>query len=362
MKDDSIGRQAKAMDREMRILVVDDEDIVHKSCQRILRNDNYLIDSAYSAEEGLEKLEQSSYDLILSDLMMPGMGGMEFLRIIKEKKINVTVVIFTGYATAETARKALKMGAFDYIPKPFTPDEFREVVRNALESQKQNSDTPMLDLMAIVSHELKSPVSVVHTTAETLHGGYLGDLEPQQQEIVEKIIRNVNYLEDIIRTYLDLSKMELDNMESFTQEIDLVTDVINPVLEIPEYRDNYRGMRLVTDFAPVPRISADPNLLKIVVTNLVNNAIKYGRDKTDIIITLRESAGAVRFSVRNEGVGISRDDIQTKLFNKFVRLKQKGTEGIKGTGLGSHLQEDRGKAQGDHQRGIPGGQLGDLHR
>jgi signal transduction histidine kinase len=74
-----------------------------------------------------------------------------------------------------------------------------------------------------------------------------------------------------------------------------------------------------------------------VVTNLVNNAIKYGRDKTDIIITLRETSGAVRFSVRNEGVGISREDIQTKLFNKFVRLKQKGTEGIKGTGLGLYI-------------------------
>ena len=325
------------MEKEMKILIVDDEDIVHKSCQRILRDENYAIDSAYSAEEALDKIEKISYDLIISDLMMPGMGGMEFLRIIKELQMDVTVIIFTGYATAETARKALKMGAFDYIPKPFTPEEFREVVQNALEAQKKNSNVQMLDLMAIVSHELKSPVSVVQTTAETLYGGYLGNLEPQQQEIVEKIIRNCHYLEDIIRSYIDLSKMELDNMESFKEDIDLVKDVIEPVIEVPETLDNYRGMKLVTDFSEISKLRADPNLLQIVVTNLVNNAIKYGKNRTDIKLSLHEQNGSVYFSVYNEGVGMSESDIRNKLFNKFARLKQKGTEGIKGSGLGLYI-------------------------
>lgn len=325
------------MERAMKILVVDDEEIVHKSCRRILQDEHYDIDSVYSAEEAIEKLENDSYDLIVSDLVMSGMDGMELLQIIKDGKIDVVVIIFTGYATAETARKALKMGAFDYIPKPFTPDEFREVVGNALESRQAGSDSQMLDIMAIVSHELKNPVSVVHTTAETLYEGYLGNLEPQQQEIVEKIIRNCNYLEDIIRSYIDFAKVELDNIEAFTKKIDLVSQVVLPIAEIPENQKNYQNMRLVLNLPDQLVVAADPNLLKIVVTNLINNAIKYGRKNTDIVISLTDEGNIAKLSVYNEGVGISAEDIKSNLFNKFSRLKQKGTEGIKGTGLGLYM-------------------------
>jgi len=321
---------------EKKILIIDDEDIVLKSCIRILRNDNYQIDTAYSGEEGLAKIDQEKYDLVITDLMMPGMSGMDVLRNVKERKIDLTVVIFTGYATAETAREALKMGAFDYIPKPFTPEEFRDVVHNAIKSG-EGSETTMLDLMAIVSHELKSPVAVVHTTAQTLAKGYFGNLEPKQKEILETIIRNCQYLEDIIRSYIDLSKMELDDLEALNQKVNLVDDVIQKVLEIPEYSSNMKKMNLITDFQIKPVILGDPNLLQIVVTNLVNNSIKYGRENTDIKISVYEKEGNAVFSIYNKGVGISKEDIETKLFSKFGRLRQKGTEGVKGSGLGLYI-------------------------
>jgi len=321
---------------EKKILIIDDEDIVLKSCMRILRNDNYSIDTAYSGEEGLSKIDQEKYDLVITDLMMPGMSGMDVLRNLKERKLDLTVVIFTGYATAETAREALKMGAFDYIPKPFTPEEFRDVVQNAIKSGEGN-ETTMLDLMAIVSHELKSPVAVVHTTAQTLAKGYFGNLEPKQKEILETIIRNCQYLEDIIRSYIDLSKMELDDIEALNQKVNLVNDVIQNVLEIPEYSSNMKKMKLSTEFKIHPVIPGDPNLLQIVVTNLVNNAIKYGRENTEIKISVYQQDNNAVFSIYNEGVGISKEDIETKLFSKFGRLRQKGTEGVKGSGLGLYI-------------------------
>ncbi len=321
---------------EKKILIIDDEDIVLKSCIRILRGDNYQIDTAYSGEEGLKKIDQTKYDLVITDLMMPGMSGMDVLRNVKDRKLDLTVVIFTGYATAETAREALKMGAFDYIPKPFTPEEFRDVVQNAIKSGEGN-ETTMLDLMAIVSHELKSPVSVVHTTAQTLAKGYFGKLEPKQKEILETIIRNCQYLEDIIRSYIDLSKMELDDLEAFSQKVKLVDDVIKNVIEIPEYAANLKKMPLLTDFRTDAIINGDPNLLQIVVTNLVNNAIKYGRENTEVKIDLYEKDNDVVFSIYNQGVGISEEDMETKLFSKFGRLRQKGTEGVKGSGLGLYI-------------------------
>ena len=113
------------------------------------------------------------------------------------------------------------------FPNHLLPEELRDVVKNALAVKDKSSDSKMLDLMAIVSHELKSPTSVIHTTAETLHRGYFGNLDPEQQKIVESILRNCSYLEDIIRNYLDLSKMEMDSLESFQEKINIIEDVIN---------------------------------------------------------------------------------------------------------------------------------------
>jgi len=325
------------MDKKIKILIIDDEDIVLKSCLRILKNDDYEIDTVYSGDEGLKRTSEKEYDIVITDLKMPGLSGMEVLSTLRKNKPEVTVIIFTGYATVENAREALKMGAFDYIPKPFTNEELRTVVDNAVKSREKNSDAHMLDLMAIVSHEMKSPISAVHTTAETLYRGYLGNLDPEQQKTVEKILRNCQYLEDIIRCYIDLSKMDIDNLESFAKSLDLVEEVIQPVIDIPEYKENLKKMPITAEFSVKPHVNGDPNLLQIVVTNLLNNAIKYGTPETPVTVRLTEDEKNYIVSVRNEGVGISKEDIEQRLFKKFSRLRQKGTGGVKGSGLGLYI-------------------------
>jgi signal transduction histidine kinase len=325
------------MDKKIKILIIDDEDIVLKSCLRILKNDDYEIDTVYSGDEGLKRTSEKEYDIVITDLKMPGLSGMEVLSTLRKNKPEVTVIIFTGYATVENAREALKMGAFDYIPKPFTNEELRTVVDNAVKSREKNSDAHMLDLMAIVSHEMKSPVSAVHTTAETLYRGYLGNLDPEQQKTVEKILRNCQYLEDIIRCYIDLSKMDIDNLESFAKSLDLVEEVIQPVIDIPEYKENLKKMPIIAEFSVKPHVNGDPNLLQIVVTNLLNNAIKYGTPETPVTVRLTEDEKNYIVSVRNEGVGISKEDTEQRLFKKFSRLRQKGTGGVKGSGLGLYI-------------------------
>ena len=107
-----------------------------------------------------------------------------------------------------------------------------------------------------------------------------------------------------------------------------------PVIEIPEYNNNIKNMKIETEFSASPVINGDPNLLKIVLTNLLNNAIKYGTKDTIIKVDVKEENGKCVLSVFNRGVGISKEDVEEKLFKKFSRLKQKGTEGVKGSGLG----------------------------
>ena len=318
-----------------RILFIDDEEIVLRSCQRIFASSDYEIDTASSGEEGLSKAINQDFDIVVTDLKMPGVGGMEVLSRLRKVRPDTTVIIFTGYASVDTAREALKNGAFDYIPKPFTPDEMREVIKNALEA-RAGQQRNMLDLMAIVSHELKSPLSSLHTTASTLYKGYFGKLSPDQMKILESIIRNCEYLEDIIRNYLDLSKMELEQLGAFMEEIDFIKDVVEEILNLPEVADSGKKIKIALDLKAEVKIKGDPRLLKILVRNLINNAIKYGYEGTEIKLCLEKKDREMIFSVYNEGVGIKPEDGQ-RLFRKFERLKQPGTEGVKGSGLGLYI-------------------------
>jgi two-component system sensor histidine kinase/response regulator len=320
-----------------KLLFIDDEDIVLKSCRRIFAGGEYEIDTASSGEEGLEMALAANYDVVITDLKMPGMGGIEVLKRLNKERPEQVVVVFTGYANVETAREALKNGAFDYIPKPFTPEEIIDVVQNAVKARTANGTAKMLDLMAVVSHELKSPLATVQTTAKTLHRGYFGELGPEQMKIVETILRNCAYLEDVIRCYIDLSKMELDGLAAFRREIRLGTDVVREVLEDPGAKDDLQGMTVVTETADDPVVQGDPELLKIVVRNLINNAIKYGKPGTPVKVRLEAREGEAVLSVLNEGVGISPEDIEKRLFKRFERLRQKGTEGVKGSGLGLYI-------------------------
>ena len=115
-----------------KILVIDDEPIVRTSCIRSLSPEGYEVKSASSGKEALELLENEPFNLVLLDLKMPDMDGIEVLKKIKNTWPDTKVVMITGYSTVETAVKTLKLGAFSYLEKPFTPDTLLEIAREAL--------------------------------------------------------------------------------------------------------------------------------------------------------------------------------------------------------------------------------------
>ncbi|MBU1205754.1 MAG: response regulator [Proteobacteria bacterium] len=117
------------------ILVVDDEKIIRDGCTRILGKEGWAVQTAGSGEDGLRLLQQEPFDLLLLDLKMPGLSGMEVLQRVKDLRPELLVVIITGYATVESAVEAMKAGAYDFISKPFLPDQLRIVVRRALEKK-----------------------------------------------------------------------------------------------------------------------------------------------------------------------------------------------------------------------------------
>lgn len=119
-----------------KVLVIDDEDIVRICCSRALSPAGYEVRMAQNGLDGLKMIEEERFDIVLTDLKMPDMDGIEVLRKIKKEWPEIGVIIITGYQTVDTEAKSIKLGAFDYIEKPFTPDALISAVDKALEHKK----------------------------------------------------------------------------------------------------------------------------------------------------------------------------------------------------------------------------------
>ena len=119
-----------------RILVVDDEEIVTRSCLRILGDGEYQVEAVQDGLEALRRIEENHYDVLILDIMMPIMDGLEVLRRVKEAHPDIDVIMVTGLSQIDTAVRSMKLGAFDYLPKPFDPDELKLVVHRALERRQ----------------------------------------------------------------------------------------------------------------------------------------------------------------------------------------------------------------------------------
>ena len=121
------------MSGKAKILIVDDEVHVCNSIAEALKAVGHVVETALSGEEALKKLEVHKYDLIITDLMMPGISGMELLQALKKSDPKVRVIMITGYPSTKSTVAAIKSGAVDYLPKPFAPSELRRIVAKIIE-------------------------------------------------------------------------------------------------------------------------------------------------------------------------------------------------------------------------------------
>ena len=120
------------MNSKGQILIIDDGPMICQSCKEILEYDGYLVDMAYSGEEGLKKVSEKKFDLILLDIAMPDISGLTLLKKMKAEQKSTPVVMITAHSTVEAAVEAMKLGARDFVQKPFTPEELTQAVRSVI--------------------------------------------------------------------------------------------------------------------------------------------------------------------------------------------------------------------------------------
>jgi DNA-binding response OmpR family regulator len=155
------------MEAGAKIIVVDDEKRICHNVEKILKKNNYEVTHACSATEALEKMAKESYSLLISDIVMPGRNGLELLKLVKDQWPLTKAVMMTAYASTDTAVKAIRLGALDYIPKPFTPDELRSTVEKALSGELIELSTTKEERESIDLIDIDVPFDVDEVAEQT---------------------------------------------------------------------------------------------------------------------------------------------------------------------------------------------------
>jgi signal transduction histidine kinase len=344
------------METKGRILVIDDEPGMRMGCQRALSSQGYQVETAPSGEEGLQKLQQENYDLILLDIMMPGMGGMETLKHIPEIDPNLVCVVITGYATVELAVQAIKQGAYDFITKPFDADTLTLTVEQGMEKHhlslqaqqlagleaqareltRQKEELERLDRMKstftlTVAHELRAPVAAIQSYLRLILDGYISP--EKQPEYLERAERRALAQLDLINDLLDLAHLQDPDARVEIEPIDLAT-VLAEITDSMVARADEKQIQVESDIAPnLPTVNMTPQHAKQLWTNLVSNAIKYTPKGGQVHISLRRENGHLVGSVQDTGIGIAEDELGL-VFEEFYRTKASKAYTQMGTGLG----------------------------
>lgn len=324
------------------ILVIDDEDIICESCSEVLTKEGYEVEVAKDGPSGLQKVRELGPDLVLVDLKMPGMSGMEVLEKIKEIDQSIVTVVISGYATIESAVEAVKRGAYDFIPKPFTPGELRLIIKRGFEMRRlalesaglrEEKEKMKRNFITMVSHELKSPLVAVQQYFEVILGGMAGEVTKEQREIVVRMSERIKSLLLLINKWLNMARIEAGKLVEKFESLDLgplIRETVESVQPLAKEKNVALEMAIPDG---LPRIRGDEETMREVFTNLLVNGIRYNRDNGLVKIEATEEDTHLVVRVSDTGVGISKEDLPF-IFDEFFRVKSKATDEIAGSGLG----------------------------
>src|SRR4030065_471732 len=198
------------MSDDIKILVVDDEPVILKSCKRILDTEGYRVDGASGGREGIITMEKNAYDFVITDLKMPEVDGLTLIKWLKKSRPDIGVIIITGYPSQETIKDAIELGIIDYVPKPFTPAVLIDVVKRAIEWKKKKVSDE-------VKKEEEFPPSMIEELDRMIKGyrNKPGSLIPVLQRVQEM----VGYLPPIVQKRvsrgLNIPAAEVHSVVSF---------------------------------------------------------------------------------------------------------------------------------------------------
>ncbi len=343
-------------EQQAAILVIDDELGIREGCRRALSTQNWFVDVASNGAEGVQKLRERPFDVVLLDIMMPGIGGMEVMDLIKEIDPETVIIIITGYATVDLAIRAIKQGAYDFLSKPFDSETLALAVRQGLEKRRLSLETKRLcqieeaarrleeekaqlqkldqlksQFTLLVAHELRAPVAAIQSFLKLILEGYVPP--ERHMEIIAKAERRAQDQLALINDLLELARIKDRERQSERAWVD-VAKVLRETMELMTPQAEQKQITLAVEIQPdVPPVHANYKHICQLWNNLISNAIKYTPQGGHVSISLRQAGEVIQGVVQDTGIGIAPEDMD-KIFQDFYRTKAAKEFERMGTGLG----------------------------
>lgn len=353
------------------ILVIDDEVGPRESLRMLLKTD-YQVRTADCVETGLKFLKEKRPDTIVMDIRMPGMSGIEGLRKIREIDPHLSVIMLTGFGALETAREALRLGANDYISKPFDAGEMRQVIERNVERTRvqRTSESAATDIKELNSRLLKELAqkerlaSLGQASAEFVHdlGNPLTIVWGYVQLLAKKLeksensgapenvasVKELNIIEENVRLCRELLTMwqSYGSVEACPRKPISVSDIVRDVLKGVGPMAAQSGIELKSDVCKDPcTLQGDAIQIKRAIQNVVINALQASADKKGAVtISCVQKDFYVDIVAEDAGPGINPEQMN-KIFDPYFTTKQ----GKSGTGLGLYITK---KVVEDHNGSI----------
>lgn len=327
--------------RQPLILIIDDEESIRDGCSQALAKWGYEIITASDGAEGIRLAREQRPAMAFIDLKMPGMSGMEVLEILARDIQEIILIVITGYASIVSAVEAMQKGAYDYLSKPFIPDQLRVVTQRGIEHRalkiearrlKEERERFEKGFITFVSHEMRSPLVTIAQYIETIRF-IAGDKLPQDiLDILARCDKRLKNLEDLVEHWLDLSRIDNGSYSRTKEPVDLNAIIAWAVDDLMPLCER-RGIAVAAEIpADLPTINGDPESLIRVMINIIGNATKYTPSGGRVTITAAADAYYVKIAVADTGVGIPADKLPF-IFEPFYRARGK-EERHKGSGLG----------------------------
>ena len=355
------------MNEPPRILVIDDEEGIRAGCRRALEPEGYIVETAATGQEGLRRFREGNFDMVLIDVVLPDMRGVDLLAPILEKDPDVVCVVITGYATVELAVQAIRSGAYDFLSKPFTADILRMTVAQGLERRRLTLEARRLQkieeearelarakeelerldrfktaFMLTVAHELRAPLNALQSFLWAILKGYIPPEE--QQEVLGRAVQRVQELLDLVDDLLKLAAAKSEKGLEKREPVSLA-DVLEKVAPLFQKEAEAKGLAWAVEVGARPVVRADPDQMAQVWSNLISNAVKYTPAGGRVRVALEERDGWAIGTVEDSGIGIPPQDLG-RIFEEFYRTPQAKEVAPRGTGLGLPLVKQILEAHG----------------
>lgn len=336
------------------ILVVDDDEVARDSAKVLLSRWGYRVTLAESGEKGLEALKEDPPDLVIVDLQMPGISGLEVLEAVREFDPAIVCIMVTGFATLQSAVDAMKQGAYDFLPKPFSPDELKLAVNRGLERRFLEKETHKLreekaqmeaNFITMVSHQMRSPVAAVRQLLEVAHTESLGPLDDKYKDLIGRSVRRLDGLMQDLGAWLNMVRIADDGVTERKAPVPL-SDILDRLAERTELDAEAAGQELMVERPEEdPELPVDVESLLEALYNITSNAVKYNREGGRVTISAQVHPHQVDIRVSDQGPGVPQAELPF-IFDDFFRSKRPELKSKPGTGLGLSITRRVMRAHG----------------